>query len=47
MDRGDWWAKVRGVAELDMTERLTTSDGTSKNLLAKAGDIKDAGSIPG
>ena len=23
MERGDWWAKVRGVAESDMTEQLT------------------------
>ena len=23
MDRGDWWATVRGVIELDMTEQLT------------------------
>ena len=23
MDRGDWWATVQGVTELDMTEQLT------------------------
>ena len=25
IDRGAWWATVRGVTELDMTEQLTLS----------------------
>ena len=27
IDRGAWWATVRGVTELDMTERLSTHTG--------------------
>ena len=25
MDRGVWWATVHGIAELDMTEQLSTA----------------------
>ena len=30
MDRGAWWATVRGFTELDMTERLTHTINVSK-----------------
>ena len=37
MDRGDWWATVHGVEELDTTEQLTHTLSTSprKGRLAK------------
>ena len=53
MDRGAWWATVRGVTESDMTEGLTLSLWASlvaqmvKNLPANAGNTRDAGSVPG
>ena len=30
MDRGAWWATVHDVAELDMTERLSTAQDNFK-----------------
>ena len=53
MDRGAWWATVRGVTESDMAEGLTLSLWASlvaqmvKNLPANAGNTRDAGSVPG
>ena len=33
MDGGAWWATVHGVAELDMTERLTLSKRSHSHML--------------
>ena len=51
MDRGGWWATVRVVTESRTRLRDYGSDSqvalVVKNLPANAGDIRDAGSIPG
>ena len=58
-NRGAWRAAVHGLAELDMTEKLSTAqpkgevvNGLPGGLVVKdppasAGDIRDLGSIPG
>ena len=57
MDRGAWWATVHGVAKSqtrlsDFTSLHFSSQAfpvalVVKNLPAKAGDVRDAGSISG